>query len=304
MFIKTDLKTLNGMGVLEFSYDDKLLEEAHMKLSDARAMPDTLFLLDCIDSARIEGYYAQYSDVIFGAENKETKIVHNLVKAGGMLKTVSDMCIPTLQALWSVVIDLVCENTSAGADGFRSGMVFVSNGSYIAHMPADPEMISPMLSSMLDYTTGDAILDAIVKHFYFEYIHPFCDGNGRIGRLLCEHDLGTLIPLSKSISCRRPDYYAYLKSMDGNRVSIDAFVEYMLQRIIVATNIASLDWSVLEVPELTILSKVDRYGYGDVSKRTAQIMLGDRYDAPYILLNLANKGFLIKNEFDYHIAWR
>ncbi len=67
---------------------------------------------------------------------------------------------------------------------------------------------------------GDAPLPALTRsgmaHVYFESIHPFEDGNGRVGRAVSEKALAqclgqpTLIPLAKVISGNRKDYYGAL----------------------------------------------------------------------------------------------
>ena len=63
-----------------------------------------------------------------------------------------------------------------------------------------------------------ALTRAGVAHFFFECIHPFEDGNGRIGRALAEKALAqslgepTLIALSRAIMRRRAAYYRALES--------------------------------------------------------------------------------------------
>ena len=63
-----------------------------------------------------------------------------------------------------------------------------------------------------------ALTRAGVAHFFFECIHPFEDGNGRIGRALAEKALAqslrepTLIALSRAIMRRRAAYYQALQS--------------------------------------------------------------------------------------------
>ena len=67
-------------------------------------------------------------------------------------------------------------------------------------------------------TPGDALALAGIAHLYFECIHPFEDGNGRIGRAIAEKALAmclgrpSLIPLSRTINKHRSNYYRALES--------------------------------------------------------------------------------------------
>lgn len=62
-----------------------------------------------------------------------------------------------------------------------------------------------------------AAVRSAVAHLYFESIHPFEDGNGRIGRALSEKAISqglgrpALLSLSNSIEAKRRDYYDALK---------------------------------------------------------------------------------------------
>jgi Fic family protein len=69
-------------------------------------------------------------------------------------------------------------------------------------------------------------LRASLAHLYFESIHPFEDGNGRIGRALSEKALSqgldrpVILSLSRSIDAKRKDYYEALKvAQRGNEVT-------------------------------------------------------------------------------------
>ena len=71
-----------------------------------------------------------------------------------------------------------------------------------------------------------ALTRAGIAHLYFESIHPFEDGNGRIGRAIAEKALAqsfgqpTLIALAATILSRRKAYYAALEAANkGNEVT-------------------------------------------------------------------------------------
>lgn len=94
------------------------------------------------------------------------------------------------------------------------------------------------------------LVRAALAHLYFENIHPFEDGNGRIGRLLVEKvfsqgvDRPVLIALSKSLEKHRKEYYLELgkcnRSLDANE-----WVRYFAKIAIEAQSDASLHLSFL-----------------------------------------------------------
>jgi len=99
-------------------------------------------------------------------------------------------------------------------------------GKVTVHYEAPPSYRVP--AEMKEYVrwyhafkTGDDPADALIKtaiaHLYFESIHPFEDGNGRIGRAIAEKCLSqslgrpVLLSLSSIIEKNRKQYYAALK---------------------------------------------------------------------------------------------
>ena len=78
-----------------------------------------------------------------------------------------------------------------------------------------------------------------ITHLYFVSIHPFEDGNGRIGRALAEKSLAqnlgqpSLIALAYTIERKRKDYYAALeRSNRGNEIT--SWLEYFANTVLEA----------------------------------------------------------------------
>jgi len=84
-----------------------------------------------------------------------------------------------------------------------------------------------------------ALARAAISHIYFESIHPFEDGNGRIGRAIAElalsQSLGkpVLLALSKTISARKKSYYAQLEQA-SRTLEISAWVEFFADTVLEA----------------------------------------------------------------------
>ncbi len=88
-------------------------------------------------------------------------------------------------------------------------------------------------------TAGSALLRAGLAHLYFVSIHPFEDGNGRIGRAIAQKVLAqalgrpSLISLSSTIERRRRDYYAALER-NNRKLEITDWLVYFAETIVEA----------------------------------------------------------------------
>ncbi len=125
----------------------------------------------------------------------------------------------------------------------NSPMRIVSGSSYRlqVHYEAPPSAHMPQeMKRFVAYcNTGDAVgthpvLKAGIAHLYFENIHPFEDGNGRIGRALLEtllsQQLGTFVPysISQAILARQGEYYTALQQ-SSTSLEIDAWLTYFCE---------------------------------------------------------------------------
>lgn len=81
------------------------------------------------------------------------------------------------------------------------------------------------------------LIKSCVFHYEFEFIHPFADGNGRIGRmwhtlLLSQwKEILAWIPIETLVKERQVEYYKVLGIADKNEDS-SIFIEFMLQAIL------------------------------------------------------------------------
>jgi Fic family protein len=124
------------------------------------------------------------------------------------------------------------------AGRFRVGQVGVLPGRRVAHLAPPPHRVPDLMRSLFRFVRMErqapAIVVAVVFHYELELIHPFSDGNGRIGRLW-QHALlrraspvFEYVPAESLIRARQREYYAALARADRLGRS-DPFVEHMLE---------------------------------------------------------------------------
>lgn len=96
--------------------------------------------------------------------------------------------------------------------------------------------------------TGDGSLPGPVKagiaHVWFENIHPFDDGNGRVGRAIADHALSqslgypTMACLATAIESNKKSYYAELEQIGRGSLNLNPWLEYFTDAVNQAQDIA------------------------------------------------------------------
>ncbi len=109
-------------------------------------------------------------------------------------------------------------------------------------VPPPPNEVMPCLDALEKFIHEDAaslppLIKAGLLHVQFETIHPFLDGNGRLGRLLitlylCSHKViqQPLLYLSLYFKSRRADYYRLLQEVRENG-AWEAWLEFFLEGV-------------------------------------------------------------------------
>jgi len=72
------------------------------------------------------------------------------------------------------------------AGSFRSVNVGVGSGNEVSHIAPQPTFVPQLMGELFDWLKNSdehPLIKSCVFHYEFEFIHPFSDGNGRIGRL-------------------------------------------------------------------------------------------------------------------------
>jgi Fic family protein len=129
------------------------------------------------------------------------------------------------------------------AGNWRTGAVGILKGSALSHLAPKPRYVQGLVKDLVSFIrkskTTPLILSSVFHH-EFEMIHPFSDGNGRMGRLWQHvllvrfHPLFEFVPVESIIRERQQQYYEALEAADRATDSTP-FVEFMLEAILHGT---------------------------------------------------------------------
>lgn len=152
---------------------------------------------------------------------------------------------------WHSILMHGYRNTSVGKWRFNSEPMQVVSGTIgreKVHFEAPPSaIVAPEMKTFIQWFNDSAvsrpgeisnpIIRAAIAHVYFESIHPFEDGNGRIGRAISEKALSQginqpiLFSLSKSIEKAKGRYYTALKQAQRT-LDLTQWIEYFTSLIL------------------------------------------------------------------------
>ncbi|WP_235040482.1 Fic family protein [Vreelandella profundi] len=127
--------------------------------------------------------------------------------------------------------------TNAGR--FRDKAVGIQKGKEVHHVAPPAHQVSGLMADLaqwLKQAKDHPLITSSVFHYEFEFIHPFSDGNGRMGRLwqtliLSQwHPLFLSLPLESVIKDHQQQYYQALEDADQHADST-LFIHFMLSVI-------------------------------------------------------------------------
>jgi Fic family protein len=121
------------------------------------------------------------------------------------------------------------------AGSFRS--VNVQVGGHIAPQPSMLDELMAKLFAWLKESDEHMLLKSCIFHYEFEFIHPFSDGNGRIGRLWQSvilnsfNPLFSLLPTESIVRDHQEEYYEAIE-LSTEAGESTPFIEFMLEMIL------------------------------------------------------------------------
>lgn len=122
------------------------------------------------------------------------------------------------------------------AGKYRKQGVGIVKGTKVEHIAPPHENVPHLMNDLFEYVKDPdelTLIKSCVFHYEMEFIHPFLDGNGRMGRLwqtlilMSEYPVFEFLAFETLISKTQEDYYKSLALSDKSGKSTD-FIEYML----------------------------------------------------------------------------
>jgi Fic family protein len=127
---------------------------------------------------------------------------------------------------------------------YRNQSVGIVKGSKVEHLAPPHENVPYLMKDLFEYLKKSDEIELIkscVFHYEMEFIHPFLDGNGRMGRLwqtlilMEKYPIFEFLPFETLISNDQEKYYKALAESDKSGKSTK-FIEYMLNVIDISIN--------------------------------------------------------------------
>lgn len=166
---------------------------------------------------------------------REIQEVRNAIECYDLLPTWKPGSVEDFLAAHGVMMKALVDH----AGMFRPGGVGVYRGEQLVHMAPPADRVEYLVSDLFQWlavTDLHPLIASSILHYEIELIHPFSDGNGRLGRLWQSLALSQwhvnlgYLPVESLIRDRQAEYYEALGAAD-HLAEATPFVEFMLRII-------------------------------------------------------------------------
>lgn len=230
------------------------LDSAHGEI--LKSLDRLLIRTESVASSKIENLYAtpeEYALALYGNNSNSsavamvagTRALTSLIASVDSGKMITESAIK--EAHRTLMKDMPREQESAGKYRQVQNWIDGSDHSPLGaiFVPPPPENVAGLMKDLLKFANRDdvpALLQATIAHAQFETIHPFADGNGRIGRALVNTILRrkkvttrVVVPIASFLVAYRKAYFDDLNKYRGGHI------ESLLTRFASASNTASVE---------------------------------------------------------------
>ena len=182
----------------------------------------------------------QVNDIIDGkrvvAPLREIQEVKNAIAAYDLFSELDPFSVPDLLKAHNVMMTALIEEPGK----FRKGGVGVSDGKQVVHIAPPAALVPGQIKDLFHWLKSapdHLLIKSCVFHYEFEFIHPFADGNGRLGRLWQSLILTQLnpvfqnLPVETMVHDNQPEYYRAINASSAKN-DCGIFVDFMLNEIL------------------------------------------------------------------------
>ncbi len=167
---------------------------------------------------------------------REIQEVRNAIKTYDAFSSLNPYKVEDLLKAHGLMMEALIDN----AGRFRSGGVGVFAGTQAVHIAPPADRVPYLINDLFEWlkTSDDHLLiKSCVFHYEFEFIHPFIDGNGRLGRLWQSLILTQLHPIFEHLPVENivfQNQQQYYDAISRSSIATDSgfFIEFMLQEIL------------------------------------------------------------------------
>ena len=119
--------------------------------------------------------------------------------------------------------------------GYRDGAVYVTGREGVVYTPPQADAVPEMMRALVEFIQKSELhplLKACIAHFYFVYVHPFGDGNGRTARALsymmllqAGYDFFRYFSISGIVAEERGKYYRSMRNVEDSDGDMTYFID-------------------------------------------------------------------------------
>ncbi len=196
-------------------------------------------------SLEIEGNTLTEEQITALLENKRIIVpkkdileVQNAIKVYEQLRKFNPLSLKDLENAHFILMNGLVDHPGK----LRTTNVGIVKGSKVKHIAPVGSLIKGLMKDLFDYLKKDKeliLINSSVFHYEFEFIHPFIDGNGRMGRLwqtlilMQQYPVFEYLPIESLIKQKQDECYGKLSESDKKGHSTP-FIEFMLSIILKA----------------------------------------------------------------------